>query len=325
MKKKYPENTAGSVMVTDFFQATPDQTFRQVIKKLSEKKSYEFMDYGYILNKKGGLMGAFSIGDLFRHSQNTHIKKIMQKKTVSVSPQSSDESAAHTAVRYGLKALPVVEKGRMIGVIPPKKILHIIHKSSQEDFLHMAGIHKSHLEYEDTTKVPVYVSVWHRAPWLLIGLFGIMVAAGFINMFETALEEYIILAFFIPAIVYLADALGSQHVTLCVRDLASHGSNLNKVKYFLKQTSIAFFLGIIISVATFIVILLFWNEPFIGFVISFALFLSAMITNLTSLLTTLIIDKLGKDPAYGSGPFATVLSDVTSIVVYLFVATLLLF
>lgn len=326
MKKKYGEDTAGSVMVSDFFHTTPDQTIKHVIKELSvKKKSYEFMDYGYILNKKGGLVGVFSIGDLFRYSQNAHIKRIMHKPTTYVTPESSAEFAAHEAIRSEVKAIPVVQKGKMIGVIPPKKILHIMHISSQEDFLHMAGIHKSHMEYEDTMKVPTLKAVLHRVPWLLVGLAGIMIAAGFINMFEAALEEYIILAFFIPAIVYLADALGSQHVTLCVRDLASHGKGLNKFKYFFKQTGIAVFLGIIISVATYLAVLVFWQEPYIGFVIALALFFSAMVTNLTSLSTALAIDKLGKDPAFGSGPFATVVSDITSIVVYLGVATLLLF
>ena len=325
MKKNYSEDKARNVLVKNFFHTTPDKTIKHVIKELSVKKeTYEFMDYGYILNKKGGLVGVFSMGDLFRFPQNAHIKKIMHKPTSYVSPDASAEFAAHEAIRSEVKAIPVVEKGRMVGVIPPKKILHIMHTSSQEDFMQMAGIHKSHLEYEDTMKVPMFKAVLHRAPWLLIGLAGIMIAAGFINMFEEALEEYLILAFFIPAIVYLADALGSQHVTLCVRDLASHGKNLDKAKYFFKQTGIAVFLGLIISVSTYFAVLIFWQEPFVGIVIAISLFLSAMVTNLTSLSTALVIDKMGKDPAFGSGPFATVVSDITSIVVYLGVATLLL-
>ncbi|MFW5852864.1 MAG: magnesium transporter, partial [Nanoarchaeota archaeon] len=235
------------------------------------------------------------------------------------------EVAAHTALRNKIKAIPVVEKGKMLGVIPPNRLLRIMHRSAQEDFMHMAGISKGHLDYENTMKVPIHKAVWHRAPWLLIGLVGIMVAAGFVTIFEEALEEYMILAFFIPAIVYLADALGSQHVTISVRDLASHGKDMNKFKYFLRQTSIAVFLGLIVSLGTFLTITIFWHEAYIGFVIAFALFISAIITNLSSLLTTLGIYKLGRDPAFGSGPFATVISDITSIVVYLLIATMMLF
>lgn len=325
MKKNYGNDTAGSVMVSDFFHTTSDKTVKHVIKELSvEKKRYEFMDYGYILNKNSGLVGVFSIGDLFRYSQNTHVKRIIHKPTTYVSLDTSAEFAAHEAIRSEVKAIPVVENGKMLGVIPPKKILHIMHSSSEEDFMHMAGIHKSHLDYEDTMKVPLFRAVMHRAPWLLVGLAGIMIAAGFINMFEEALEKFIMLAFFIPAIVYLADALGSQHVTLCVRDLASRGKSLNKTKYFFKQTGISVFLGIIISLSTYLAVLIFWQEPYVGLVIAISLFLSAMVTNVTSLSTALAIYKFGKDPAFGSGPLATVVSDITSIVVYLGVATLLL-
>ena len=324
-KEEYQKNSAGSAMVTNFFYTDSNKTIKQVINHFSKTKvKYEFMDYGYILNKKKELVGVFSLGDLFRYPQNTSIKKIIVKEPISVHPSSKDEVAAHIALRHKVKALPVVDKGKMLGVIPPKKLLRIMHRSAQEDFLHMAGISKDHLEYEDTMKVPIYKSVWHRAPWLLIGLVGIMIAAGFVGMFEEALEEYMILAFFIPAIVYLADALGSQHVTISVRDLASHRKDMNKIKYFARQSFIAVFLGLIISVATYFTILVFWQEAYVGFVIAIALFLSAMITNLTALITTLTIDKLGKDPAFGSGPFATVVSDVTSIVVYLFVASLML-
>jgi magnesium transporter len=283
------------------------------------------MDYGYVKGKNGKLIGVFSIGDLFRHPDKTKIEEIMKEKPVSVSPHSKDETAAHAAIRNKVKALPVVEKGKIVGVLPAKTILEIMHKSTQEDFMYMAGIHKKHLEYEDSMKIPVNKSVMHRVPWLLIGLAGILAGAGFMGLFEKALEEYIILAFFVPAIVYLTGAIGAQLVTLCVRDLATHGKGLNKPKYFLRQTYIAFALGLIISLITYLSVLVFWGEAYVGFVIALALMISVMLTNFTALGTTLIIDKMGKDPAFGSGPFATVISDVLSIVVYLVVASIMLF
>ncbi|HDP73985.1 MAG TPA: magnesium transporter [Candidatus Woesearchaeota archaeon] len=326
MQKNYKSHSAGSVMTADFLACYPNKTVGYILKRLYRKKNgYEFMDYGYVKDKKGKLVGVFSIGDLFRHPDKTKIEEIMKKSPVSVSPNAKDEIAAHIAIRNKVKAVPVVERGKMIGVLPPKTILDIMHKSTQEDFMYLAGIHKKHLEYEDSMKIPVNKSVMHRVPWLLIGLVGILAGAGFMGLYEKTLEEHIILAFFIPAIVYLTGAIGAQLVTLCVRDLATHGKKLNKAKYFLRQTYIAFALGIIISLITYLSILLFWGEAYIGLVIAFALLVSVILTNFTALGTTLIIDKLGKDPAFGSGPFATVISDVLSIVIYLVVASIMLF
>ncbi len=325
MNKNYPKDSSAREMEEDFLVQTADKTIAEVRDHLSRKKrSYGFMDYGYVVDAKGILKGTFSVGDLFRYSPESKIRRIMKKNPVTVSPNSRAEFAAHQAIKNGVKAIPVVKDGKMLGVLPPKKILHIVHKSSQEDFLKMAGIDTSHMEYEDTMKIPVHVSVWHRSPWLLIGLIGIMIAAGIVGRFEEVLEKHMILAFFIPAIVYMADALGSQHVTLSVRDIASHGAEINRVKYFGRQTLIAFFLALIISSFTFFTVTLFWGEPYMGFVIGLSLFFAALVTNFTALLTTLVIDRLGKDPAFGSGPFATVVSDVTSIVIYLLVASALL-
>ena len=325
MEEVYKKKTVGSVMVTDFFYTDSKKSIKQVLTHLAKKKGrYEFMDYGYILNKKKELVGVFSVGDLFRYNQKLSIEKITAQNPISVNPHSKDEVAVHTALRNKIKAIPVVEKGKMVGVVPPKRLLRIMHRSTQEDFMHMAGISEEHLEYDDTMKVPIYKSVQHRAPWLLVGLAGIMLTAGFIGQYEEPLHDYMILAFFIPAIVYLAGAVGAQNITTCIRDLATHGKDMNKIKYLIRQTSIVTLLGIIISLASYLIIIIFWREYYTGFVIALAVFLSAMITNFVSLLTTYTITKLGKDPAFGSGPFATVVSDFTSIATYFIVATILL-
>lgn len=325
MVKKYKPNSAASKMVTNVLIVTSEKTIDDVKLHLAnKKKKYSFMDYGYVVDSKNKLIGCFSVGDLFRYKSDSKIKKIMKKEIVSVSPDVKDETAAHLAINSEIKAIPVVKNGKLLGVIPAKTILRIMHKSSQEDFLRMAGIDSSHMEYEDSMKIPVLRSVSHRISWLIIGLLGIMLAAGIINAFEEALESHMILAYFIPAILYLAGALSAQLVTLCVRDLAHHGKKLKKIQYLLKQSIIATILGFGISIVTFIVVSLIWREPYIGFVISLALFIATIITNLTSLLITLMLDKLGKDPGLGSGPFATVVADVTAIFIYLAVASMML-
>ncbi len=291
---------------------------------LKEGRSFKVIDYIYFTDIKGNLSGVLSFSELFSHSENSKAESVMNKKIISVSPETDQEKVAHIALKYGLKSVPVLKDGKLIGVITSNKMISILNRSLQEDIFHFAGIHKSHLEFENTMVVPLAKAVEHRLPWLLVGLIGIILTAGFINLFEGTLEKYLILAFFVPAIVYMSDALGTQHQTLFIRDLAVLGKELKFGYYFLRQTLIAAIIGVVISGLVFVAVTLFWHQGFTAFVISISMFAALMITSFTSLATTLIFYKLGQDPALGSGPLATIISDTTSIIVYLLVAVWLL-
>ena len=122
----------------------------------------------------------------------------------------------------------------------------------------------------------------------------------------------------------MSNALGTQHQTLFIRDLALLGRKLNIKKYFIKQMTIGLFIAIIISVTLFFVVGLLWKQFFMAFVIGTSMFFTLFVTSFTSFLVTFCISKMKLDPALGSGPLATIISDVTSIMVYFLIAFLLL-
>ncbi len=289
-----------------------------------ESRVCESIDYVYVVEKNNRLVGVFSIKDLFRFPPNTKINRFMMSKVISVSVSTDAEVIAHLALKNGIKSVPIVESGKLIGVIPPREILYILNMSLRKDIFRFAGIHHAHLEYENTLQVPIRKSIAHRIPWLLIGLVGIMLTAAFISLFEKILQQYLILAFFVPAIVYISSALGTQIQALYIRDLAIMREELNSKKYLMKQMSISFVMSLIISVTMFVIISLFWKQPNLSFVISLAAFLALLFTSLTAFLVTFTIKKLGYDPAFGSGPFATIISDATSIIIYFAVVSWLL-
>ncbi len=302
-----------------------EATVKEVIEMLRKKsKLYESIDYIYVTEKNGELIGVFSIKELFKSHPNTPIKKFMLTNVISISPKTPSENAAHTALKHGIKAMPVVESKILMGVIPPRRISKILNDSLRRDIFHFAGIHKSHLQYENTLIVPTGKSIIHRIPWLLIGLIGIILTAGFINIFEGILEKHLILAFFIPCIVYISSALGTQIQTLYIRDLVVMGEDLRVHKYLLKQMGISISMAVIISAIMFIIVSIFWNQAYIAFVISLAALTALIITSLTAFIITYSIKKSGGDPALGGGPLATVISDATSIIVYFLIATALL-
>ena len=322
---KHSPSSAARRMIIEVPIASKNETVGTALSKIENNiKKLKTIDYVYIINANKNLIGVFSFKNLLRHPRVIKIEKIMQRKLITASPGTDQEKIADLAVKHNIRAIPIIENKKLIGVVSIEQILPILNRALREDLLHLAGIHKAHLKYENTLAVPLFLSVLHRIPYLLIGLLGIIIAAVFVSIFEATLQKYLILAFFIPAIVYMSDALGTQHQTLFVRDLAILGRELNLRTYFLKQMTIGSLLAVVISGIIFLVITLFWKQPLMAFIISVSMFSALVVTSITALVITLAIDRFKLDPALGSGPVATIISDITSIVIYFAVAGIFL-
>src|SRR3989339_287702 len=212
-----------------------DSTVKDVLlmlEKISNK--YDSVDNIFVLDPK-----------------NTLIKKIMQKKIITVSLDTEIEKVAHIALKHNLKQIPVTRSKKLIGVVATKDILSTINQSLKRDIFHFAGIHKSHLDFENSMEIPLFKAVKNRLSWIILGLMGAIIMALYIGLFEETLRDYMIIASFVPAIVYISDALGTQFQTVFVRDLAILGKELNIKKYFLKQMNIGFVIACILSILCF--------------------------------------------------------------------------
>ena len=324
-KKDHARNSVEKYILTKIPIAKKNYTVKDVLSMLErESHTYDDASYVYVTDYRKNLVGVFSIRNLFNKPKSTPIKNFMQTTLVTVSPETEIERIAHLALKNDLTAIPVVQSRKLIGIISSKKIVSIVNRALKEDIFHFAGIHKSHLDFENSLEIPLFKSIKDRLSWLIVGLFGAMFIALYISLFEETLAKYVIIASFVPAIVYMSDALGTQLQTVFVRDLAILGHDINLKRYFLKQMMISFLIAIIISIIMFGAISMFWKLPFIAFVISLAVFLSLIITSITAFLITLAIKRFKSDPALGSGPVATIISDITSVMIYFVVVVLLL-
>ena len=312
--------------ITNKIPIVPESyTLFKVNKFINENiKFFDTIDYIYAVDNNERLTGVTTIKSVFQYNKKTKIKDIMEKNIIAVSPDTEQIKIANLALKHSIKAVPIVQDNKLIGVILTNKILSIINRSLHKNILYFAGIHKDHLEYEDTLKVPLPLSLLHRTPWLVIGLIGVFFIAAFINRFENILDKHLILAFFIPAIVYMSSALGTQHQTLFIRDLAILGKEIKLFKYFLKQMTIGTIIGLIIGGLVFLMVSAFWKENYIALVIALAMFITLFISSFTSLLTTYLFKIFKQDPALGSGPFATIISDVSSIIIYFVIVSLMI-
>lgn len=299
-----------------------DSNLKKVLSMLEKSSNkYDSVDYIYVIDKDKNLVGMFYAQDLFNRRTNAPVKKFM-RKIVSVSEDMEIERVASIALKHNLKQIPVTRSRKLIGVVSTREIFSTINKSLKKDIFRSAGIYRPQIENEDSMSVPLLKAVESRTSWLIVGLAGAIIMAVYIGSFEEILTRHIIIASFIPAVVYMSGALATQFQTILVRDLAIWGAELNLKKYIARQIGIGTLMSIAIAIIMFTLISIIWQEPNIAFVISLASFISLFITGAVSIFITLLIKKFKFDPALGSGPIATVMSDLISVVVYFIIVAL---
>ena len=324
-KPKYPPESAGKRMISNVPTALPEEKISQIRKRLFEKAGdFETINYIYILNQKGELKGALSLKDIFQKKENVKVEDLMVKEVVKVRPSADQERVAILALKHNLKAIPVVNKENVfLGVVPSDTILEILHTEDVEDILRFAGISKKGTVFNKTLHDSVGLSAKIRLPWLIFGLFGGLLAAQIVSFFEGSLKAHFVLAAFIPLIVYMADAVGVQAQILFIRSLALD-SRLEIKRYFLKEIKISLVVALILGFLLSLITFLWFGLLNVGVILGVSLFLTVICAGIIAVLIPWILQYLKKDPAIGSGPFATIVRDILSLLLYFLIASLLL-
>jgi len=323
--KKYPPEAAINFVVTDVPQINHNLTIREVRKMLIKKiNKFSTINYIYVLDDDKKLIGAFSIKELFHLNDNTQIKAIDLSPLVYVLPRTNKVRAAILSLKKSLKAVPVVDKDKVfLGVIPSDDIQQILYNEQTQQLLKLSGISHPDSYKKNIFSTPISKSLRQRLPWLVLGLIGGILTAGVVGHFEEVLSKNIILAAFIPLLVYMSDAVGTQMQAFIIRDL-SYDSKLKFFKYFVRQASVAIVMGLIISLLLFIISLFLYNQITISLVLGVSLFLAIITALFSGLVVPFVFSRLKFDPADTSGPIATIIQDVISIVIYFLVASAIL-
>jgi magnesium transporter len=289
-------------------------------------KDYEMISYIYILSKTAKLSGVISIKDIFRFPKKTPVEKIMKKEIVSVRGSTDQERATLLALEYNLKAIPVVDKdNNFLGVITSQVINDTLHKEGIEDTLRSAGVGRFKDPAVEIINASTYVHTKKRLPWLLVGLFGGVIAAIIVSFFENVLEAYILLAAFIPAVVYMADAVGAQSQTIFIRSM-SLDKKMQIGKYSFRELKINLILGIILGLVFYFVVLIGWGfkSSFFALILGVSIFTTVLVSMAVSLVLPIFFNKINFDPAISSGPLGTAIRDLTSLMVYFGIAHFLM-
>jgi magnesium transporter len=178
----------------------PEQTLQEaqdiLLKKLKNKE-IETINYFYVIDQNKKLIGLFSIKELFLCDLKTKVKEVMKTQLIKADPQTDQEQVAYLALKNNIKAVPIVNQDNVfLGILTSDQILDILDKETSEDLLHLAGFYEPSQSFslKNNLSIPILKSIKNRLPWLIVGLFGGILAARIINLFTNSLEKNLILA-----------------------------------------------------------------------------------------------------------------------------------
>lgn len=305
------ESEIGSY-ITEVLTVAPDEPAALLLDRLRTRA--EATPLWVAVVKDGRLQSVLATPDLLRAAPDATVGSLPSGVATTVPASSRSERAAWLAAHAGAELIAVEEEdGRFAGLVPAVSLLPLLVREHEVDLARVGGFLSGTAQARTASEEPVARRVLHRAPWLLLGLLGAVLSARIVRAFEVQLEETVALAFFLPGIVYMADAVGTQTETLVIRGL-SVGVSVRRILRLEMLTGIV--VGVLLSLAIFPMALLITDETDLSFAIAVSLMASTACATLVAMSLPWLMTRLSFDPAFGSGPLATVIQDLLSIVIY---------
>lgn len=320
---RYDEDTAGGIMAKEFIRANKNWNVVQTINEIRRQaENVDRIFTIFVVDNRQHLLGLVSLKDIVLAAEDTKIQDIYEEEVISVPTHMDQEEVAEIMRKYDLESVPVINaKNKLVGRITFDDILDVIREEAEEDMQAMTGISDTVDEYDSVIKLSKA-----RLPWLLIGICGGLIGAGFIGVFEEELSKVTALAFFIPLITATGGNVGIQASSIVVQSLASKSIfDDSMVRRFIKVLLVAILNGLILATFVFgIVVLIYKFEINFALVVSIALFTVVLLASFMGTITPLVLDRMGINPALAAGPFITTFNDLMGLAVYFMVAMFLL-
>jgi magnesium transporter len=317
----YPEDVAGGLMQKELVKVFTNQTVSECVEEIRlQAENVDKVYAVYVVDAEQKLKGIVSLKQIVLARKNTKIENIFEDEIAFVDTTQSGDEVAQIMQKYDLEAIPVVNSlGRLLGVITIDDVIDFITEKAEEDIQVMAGI-TGEAEEDD--------SVWHlakaRIPWLVVGVFGSLLAASVIRQFEDTLARVSALAMFIPIMGSTGGNVGIQTSSLIVQSLAEKsGISIGLWERLSKVIRVALINGLVVGVVTGIYVYAI-GEPTLFWVVCTSLFAVVILASFMGTITPLILDKIGINPAMASGPFITTANDLIGIGTYFLIAYYLL-
>ncbi|MEW2921011.1 MULTISPECIES: magnesium transporter [Flavobacteriaceae] len=318
---RYEDDSAGGLMAKELVKVNENWTVTTCVKEMrAQAENVTRVHSIYVVDDEGKLKGRLSLKDLLTTSTKTHIKDVYIAKVDAVNVNEKGEEVAKIMSKYDLEAIPVVDEiGRLVGRITIDDIVDVIREEADRDYQMAAGISQG-VEADD--------SIWEltraRLPWLILGLLGGLGAAAIMGGFEEMISKHAVLFYFTPLIAAMAGNVGVQSSAIIVQGLANDDLKGSVSHRLIKEMLLALLNGLILA----LLLLLFtwiWKGAFAtALAISLSLVVVIVVAGLIGTFIPLFLHKRNIDPAIATGPFITTSNDIFGILIYFWIAKLIL-
>lgn len=310
--------TAGHMMVAAVATAGPAQDAGAAFHALAGQ-GFDCLQNLHVVDDERRLLGIVPLTALAAAPPGATLARLMRRVT-PLHAQDRVRPARHR----DLAAPPVVDRhGRLLGCIPPQAMLALGRHAHARDVARIAGIvHDPQRAQEHTLDDAPWRRAAARLPWLIIGLLGSALTAALVAGFEHQLARHLAVAFFIPAIVYLADAVGTQTEAAVVRGLSFGPMPLGRL--LAGEVATGVLIGLALGIAAFPLVGLAMGDWALALAVAGAVGVAASVSTACGLLLPWLLARFGADPAFGSGPVATVIQDTLSLLLYFAAVVLIL-
>ena len=318
----YPEDSAGSIMTTEYVDLREEMTVGQAMAHIKKTGIHKETIYTCYITERRKLVGIVSAKDLMTTDDDVPIKDLMETEIISVYTHADQEQVAQLFTKYDLLALPVIDlDGRMVGIVTFDDAMDVMVDEATEDITKMAAINPSEKTYFETS---VLQHAKNRIPWLLILMFTSIITGTIITRYENAFAAIPLLVSFIPMLMDTGGNCGSQSATLIIRGIALDEIRFTDLfKVMFKEFRISLIVGAFLAVANGVRIFIQYHNPGLAVVIACSLMGTVIMAKLVGCILPLFAKKVNLDPAIMASPLITTLVDTFSILIYFNIATVL--
>ncbi len=318
---QYDENSAGGLMAKELIKVKETWTVAGCVREMRRQAEEVTRVHSiYVVSKENELIGRLSLKDLLTTDTKTKISEIYIPKVDFVNVNDPAEDVAKLMQKYDLEAIPVVDDNKiLLGRITIDDIVDFIKEEAEKDYQMAAGISQD-VEADDS----ILTLTRARIPWLFLGLVGGIGAATIMGGFEDVLTNYALLFFYTPLIAAMAGNVGVQSSAIIVQGLANDDVKGSIGNRLLKEMALAALNGILLALALFAFTSLWYGDVKAALAISISLFAVIIMAGIVGTFIPLFLHKRGIDPAIATGPFITTSNDIFGILIYFWIAKLIL-
>lgn len=328
----YPEDSAGSIMTTEYVSLRPNMTAVDAIKRIRRTGVDKETIYTcYVTEESRTLIGYVSIRTLILAEEEDMIADLMEQNIIAVKTTDDQEDVARMFSKYNFLALPVVDKeGRLVGIVTVDDAFDVMQEEVTEDIEKMAAINPSEKPYFRTTVIETWKA---RLPWLMLLMISATFTGMIISSYENALAAQVALTAFIPMLMGTGGNSGSQSSVSVIRGIALHEIELGDIfQVFWKEIRVAFLTGAGLATVNFLKIILIDKlllnnndiSVMIAAVVCLTLFLIVICAKVVGSMLPLFASKLKLDPAVMASPFISTVLDAISLLIYFQIARVIL-